>query len=668
MKINVEQQIVDYQLDDDDKSYIIDRASKWWTNWYADCEGHRMQRKNISKSIVNNSMINQDVDAEDQSDERIILPQVWEQFHTYKAAVWKSNYSSLETMLDVSGLDPQSEKVAPIHKHQLINLAREMDLQLEFDSMLDNWLIEGEAIVMVYWYTDITQVRVPTMTPQPVIDETGQAVIDEMGQPHIEMQPDYQTQDSVAFDGPKVKIIDSNNFVFDNTRKDKWDSCIKIHRSYSTYHEIVSDEIYDLDEETDQYIYGLASTGSSVPSIEVGDDVDPKSKTSANDDKPIEVFEIWGDIPLPRNYDNVDKPLVLKNWLITIVGQGRIIRSEPNPYVKNPFVMGTYMEDDYGRGISPLSPCIPLNMIASDLINMQLSAIALIINKPFLAPKGAMNEGVSVYPGAIIEFDTKGLQNTFMPIPLDFKDALIPTDFMTLIESMQEGATGIYKYMKGSTDNRTRSATETDITAQSQGMRLGKEISMLNLKLDTKIFKKIAEVYANNTFSDRQMPTGQPQQPFVDVTQEVSNGAYRYFYGSRETAQEAEAKYKDVITTLGQFGNQPQILASVEWSILLEKWLNRKNIEFASEIIKPDMLNQVLAMFPPEAQQEVRDEAAKVLYGIQQQIQAANAQVQAQGGNGGQTGQGDPKNPSQATQAAQRQPQMVNGQQGGYNG
>ena len=99
-------------------------------------------------------------------------------------------------------------------------------------------------------------------------------------------------------------------------------------------------------------------------------------------ERKIEVLEYWGDIELENGE-------VLKNKLIVIAGRSVLIRYEDNPFIINPFIHANIIEcPATGRGISPLRVALILNNISSTILNKQLDALALMMNPPYLAPKG----------------------------------------------------------------------------------------------------------------------------------------------------------------------------------------------------------------------------------------------------------------------------------------
>lgn len=73
---------------------------------------------------------------------------------------------------------------------------------------------------------------------------------------------------------------------------------------------------------------------------------------------------------------------------------------EDNPFVINPFIYANIIKNpDTERGISPLKVAIILNNVSSTILNKQLDALSLMMNPPYLAPKGCFKGEQIVRPG-----------------------------------------------------------------------------------------------------------------------------------------------------------------------------------------------------------------------------------------------------------------------------
>lgn len=77
---------------------------------------------------------------------------------------------------------------------------------------------------------------------------------------------------------------------------------------------------------------------------------------------------------------------------------------------------------------------------------------SLMMNPPYLAPKGCFKGEQIVRPGKIIEYDSALMPQA--PTPLNFDNALHGWDFLNYFKTTTESATGIYniynlKYKEG---------------------------------------------------------------------------------------------------------------------------------------------------------------------------------------------------------------------------
>ena len=174
------------------------------------------------------------------------------------------------------------------------------------------------------------------------------------------------------YSGKNKPMKELNNLLygFDRNSVENWDSCAKIYRTYQTYDEIKSNKTNNM---------------LNIEKLEILKGVVADKKYSTNNNsksKKIEVLEYWGDLELPNGE-------VLKNKLISIAGRNILIRYDDNPYITNPFIHASIIESpSTGRGISPLRVALILNNISSTILNKQLDALALMMNPPYLAPKG----------------------------------------------------------------------------------------------------------------------------------------------------------------------------------------------------------------------------------------------------------------------------------------
>lgn len=483
----------------------------------------------------------------------ITMPEIYEIKETYKAHLWKSWFSSLDTMFDVQGKAREDHYKAAQQKAALVDAFRDIELAAKLEKGLDNWVTKGEFIAFVNWNTRVKQVRRKEIYPgyeyteQPLNQNTNG--IPENPQAQAKANTGFVVKDEIVYDGPDITIVTPEAFVFDPAKKDNFDSCPKIYRSWATYDEIASNKLYQNLEELKDITENEKSSNNKAVK---GDQ--------------IEILEYWGNIKL-------DDGTLLENWVITIAGRKNVIRFEANPFIINPFVFAAFLENpDNFRGISPMYVALPLNEASTTIMNLQLDALRLIINKPYLAPKGSLTGKINIKEGSIIEYDPALMPKE--PVPLDFKDALVGWDFLKFFEQKIESATGVYKYLTGNThDLATRTATEATGLMQAQNMRISKEIDMLNIKVKVPVIQKIAELMANFSFDIKEIKILKHNGDidFVVVDETIRQGNYEYIIGDSSAIFERKANLKENLEILYQFAKHPEIAPKIRW-IEVMKW------------------------------------------------------------------------------------------------
>lgn len=479
------------------------------------------------------------------ADKGLNMPEVYEIKETYKAHLWKSWFSSLDNMFDVQGKSFDDHQRAALHKALLVDIFRKINLASKLDKGLENWITKGEFICFVNWAQKYKKKR-------------------RLNQNTPLSQRNYVMSDVLEYDGPDLTVVLPENFVFDNENSD-FDACTKIHRSYE-YPEIL--------KENDIYVNTL-----NIETISK-----EKSDSKGIKDGKVELLEIWGDIRLQDG-------TLLKNMVVTVAGRNRIIRIEENPFILNPFVYAAFLDDPTsGRGISPLFVAISLNKASETILNLQLDALKLIINKPYLAPRGSLSGNIVVKEGSIIEYDPALMPQT--PIPLDFKDAIVGWDFLKFFESKIESTTGIFKYMTGTPDaNSMRTATEATGIISGQNVRLSKEVDMLNIKVKVPLIRKIAELVSNFYDEEREIKVikSSGEVEFLKTTEDVTCGHFDYVIGDSSSITERKMKLKEAMSYLWQFSSNPEVAPKIKWLEVMKWTLEQLGITDPSLFINDEV-------------------------------------------------------------------------------
>ena len=272
----------------------------------------------------------------------------------------------------------------------------------------------------------------------------------------------------------------------------------------------------------------------------------------------IEVLEYWGDIELPNG-------VILKNQLISVAGRSVIIRFEDNPFIINPFIHANIIENpSTGRGISPLRVALILNNISSTILNKQLDALALMMNPPYLAPKGCFMGVQDVSPGKIIEYDASLMTTT--PTPLSFDKAMTGWDFLNFFKTTIESATGIFKNMAGNIQSKDRTATEINYSVNGQEARLNMILESINRKIIVPMVEKTAELISNFKLGKENiLVKDKGNSEFVEIDDDVRNSNYVYRYGDRKATFERKSKFKELFDVIQSFMQIEDVSSRINW-------------------------------------------------------------------------------------------------------
>ena len=379
----------------------------------------------------------------------------------------------------------------------------------------------------------------------------------------------------VIYDNAKVKFIHYEDFVFDRTNVNNWDSCPKIYRTYQTIDDIKSNRANNmLNAEKLEILKGVVA-----------------NKNSQRDSKysipKVEVLEYWGDIELPTGE-------ILKNQLICVAGRSVIIRFEDNPFVINPFIHANIIENpSTGRGISPLRVALILNNISSTILNKQLDALALMMNPPYLAPKGCFMGTQEVKPGKIIEYDSTLM--TTSPVPLSFDKAMTGWDFLNYFKNTIESATGIFKNMAGNLSSAERSATEINYSANGQEARLNMILDSINRKVIVPMVEKTAQLISYFKIgSESIMINDHGRTDFVDIDDEIRNSNYVYRYGDRKASFERKSRFKEMFDVLTDFVKVDEVAQRINWLECFKFALEQYGVENSNNFLKDENSQQNL--------------------------------------------------------------------------
>lgn len=485
-------------------------------------------------------------------DSKIELPDIYELAQTLKSHMSNNLYSHPDAMFDVAGTSPQTQAFANRQKAMLVNTFEQMKIEDELEKVVDSIIDSGESTLFVGWETKIKTVRRAQSIEEQLIAPTDDGFV---------------VENQLVYDNAKIKHIKAEDFVFDKDSRDNWDSCTKIYRTYLDVEELSSNEANNL---------------LTVEKIEILKGVVANNKSKDNDkavhDKRVEVLEYWGDIELGDGE-------VLKNWLIVIAGRKEIIRFEANPFIINPFVYANVIEDpDTARGISPLRVALTLNNISSTILNKQIDALALIMNPPYLAPKGCFKGEQLVKPGKIIEYDASLMPTA--PTALNFEKALHGWDFLSYFKSTIESATGIFNNMSGGLQSEQRTATELNYSVSGQETRLNMMLDAVNRKIIIPMVEKTAEIIANFKLGSELISVNdRGRTMFIEVDDMIRNANYVYRYGDRKASMERKLRSRELFDVIRAFAEIPSMLNQINWVECFKFALEQYGIENAANFL-----------------------------------------------------------------------------------
>jgi len=460
----------------------------------------------------------------------LVLPDIYELEETLTSHIWENVYQNPTNMFCVEGRNEESQENAVKQKAMLVNSLENMKIKYELEKIVKNGVETGDLIAFVGWETKVKQIRRKKTEIELAVEKLKASVTG--------IKPNnFIVENKVIFEGATVKAVSTENFVFDATKKDRWDSCPKIIRSLASYDDISSERNYCLDSETKELLKNL--TQKKEGTVE-------EMKEGAVCGDQLEILEFWGDLKL----NNGD---ILRNWLVVVAGRSKIIRFESNPFIVNPIIYANLIEDpDLKRGISPLRVAVNLNLISSDILNKNLDILALLINPPYLVPEGAMSGKVKLTPGHIQEYNPAIMSKE--PIKLDFSSALRSWDFIQYFKKNIESSTGIFAYMSGKPIQGQRTATETDALVSGQSARLSKIIDSVNQKLIIPIVEKVADLISNYEYGIRVITVPSENGiSSVAIDDSVRQGEYKYSYTDNKSGMARKAKFKEFIEFMAQF-------------------------------------------------------------------------------------------------------------------
>lgn len=509
--------------------------------------------------LIKYAIYDSDIPKINAWDCKIQLPDIYELAQTLKSHLVQNLYSHPDGMFDVEGTDFETQKYANMQKAMLVNTFESMKIENEMEKIIDSVVETGEVTLFVGWDTRFRKTRRAISLEEQIAKN---------------IKENFVVEDKVIYDNAKVKFVNSEDFVFDKNEVDNWDSCAKIYRTYQTFDEVKSNKSNNmLDAEKLEVLKGVVA-GKKNRNL----------KKSTFDSK-MEVLEYWGDIELPSGE-------ILKNKLAVIAGRSVLIRFEDNPYIINPFIHANIIEcPRTGRGISPLRVALILNNISSTILNKQLDALALMMNPPYLAPKGCFKGQQEVRPGKIIEYDASLM--TTVPTPLSFDKAMQGWDFLNYFKSTIESATGIFKNMAGNLQASDKTATEINYSVNGQEARLNMILEAVNRKVIVPMVEKTAEIISNFKLGKESILANDRGRIFlVEIDDKIRNSNYVYRYGDRKATFERKARIKELFEVIQSFAKISVVSQRIDWLECFKFAMEQYGVENANNFLTEKSLSE----------------------------------------------------------------------------
>lgn len=531
-----------------DEQYLLGQITEKY-DYYEDARNSQIADNLLVKYAIYDSVIPK-VNAWDC---KIQLPDIYELAQTLKSHIVQNLYSHPDSMFDVEGIDYETQKYANKQKAMLVNTFESMKIEDEMEKIIDSVVETGEVTLFVGWETKTRRTRRAVTLDEQITKGIKESFI---------------VEDNVIYDNARVKFINYEDFVFDRAEKENWDSCGKIYRTYLSLDEIKSNKSNNfLNPEKLEILKGV-----------VAKKIAKNTHLTSSHNGKIEVLEYWGDIELQNG-------TVLKNKLIVLAGRSVIIRFEDNPFVINPFIHANIIENPTtGRGISPLRVALILNNIASTILNKQLDALALMMNPPYLAPKGCFKGEQDVRPGKIIEYDATLMTST--PTPISFDKAMQGWDFLNYFKSTIESATGIFKNMAGNIQESQRTATELNYSVGGQEARLNMILESISRKVIVPMVEKTAELISNFKLGkETVLANDRGHLYLVEIDDKIRNSNYVYRYGDRKASFERKAKLKELFEVLQSFLKIETVANRIDWLECFKFAMEQYGIENANNFL-----------------------------------------------------------------------------------
>ena len=461
-------------------------------------------------------------------------------YQTLKAYIWRNTYANVNSMFDVSGENHDSNNASNKQKAMLVDILEKMEYQKTCDRIIDYALLYGELISFTAWKKNYEEYRRPIDFFKNIFSQDVKKL--PLILEAISKGKNYWVDTKKIYDNPYIYPVNPADLVFDYSRKDNWDACPKIYRTYKTPSEIINNKHYKLTEEQAEEIKSLCNSENRTAFKSDNPDVVKDSN--------VEVLEHWGELKLSDG-------TVLNNWHAVVVARKYLVLFEKNEGIVNPFSYGAFITDpETKRGISPLYSILSLAHLQEDLMNRTCNLQALNENPPLLAPEGFFDDDeINLYPGKITEYgDSLSPAGAFQQ--LTFNPGIFLQDISFLNDLMAE-VSGIFPNMVGAVESTSaKTATEINTKTQGQMTRLAMIVDTINQDLIIPNVEKVAKLCADfKSGIETVFVNNENKQEVIEVDDFVRQGEYKYMYADSSMTTQKSGQADIVIQAVEKFAS-----------------------------------------------------------------------------------------------------------------
>lgn len=573
------------KLSDEEKYQIANRICSNFKTY----DDSRQKNLLIAQKLIKEIYFKTETPKKDKNESwksDIKMCKIYMFFQTLKSFIWKSTYSGINSMFDVSGESLEADNDSNKQKAALVDVLEKMDFSKTSDTVIDYSLIYGELISFSTWRKKVEEYRRP-ITFFETLFKTDVQKLSKIIEAKSKGK-NFYIDERVIYDNPDIIPVNPADFVFDVSQKD-FDTTPKLHRTWRTPEDIINNKFYEISKSVAEEIRNMVKK-----SPDISDNSDQSSQKLSNvrvNGSCVEVIEHWGNYTLENG-------TVLKNWHAVIIGGKFLVRFEKNPFIINPFTYGAYLLDyETQRGISPLASVLGLTSLQETLMNKTVDLQSLTENPPTLAPKGFFENDENILrPGKVLNYDASLYRHSLIK-PFTFNPGIFLTDITFLSDLMSE-ISGIFPNMSGASEQSDKTATEISVKTQGQSTRLSMILDVISQYYILPCVKNIAKLCANFKFGIENIFINKDNNPEnVVITDDIRQAEYRYTYSDRNATTE-RLNYADMlIVAIEKFAQMvpldiPQIYC---W------YMEQKGMESPERfLLKNQMQNQMQNNIPTE--------------------------------------------------------------------